>query len=190
MINKSSFVKIIDSVRDYWDSIFKLEKALNIQIDENFMTKIVDNMLNAISDDVEAYITRDDNVGTWIYYYAFELDFGRKDFAGDAVSVDGVVYPLTTAEQLYDFLLVMNYRDGAPHDCEQIRWERDIAMQQLKDHGIPFGSKADNVVKVIRCKNCENFDLLDDGLSGFCTDCNRCRELGDFCSYGESKEDN
>lgn len=28
---------------------------------------------------------------------------------------------------------------------EQVQWERDMAMQQLEEHGIPFGAKADVV---------------------------------------------
>lgn len=28
---------------------------------------------------------------------------------------------------------------------EQVQWERDMAMQQLEEHGIPFGGKADVV---------------------------------------------
>ena len=108
MMNKKSFVTIIDSVRDYWDSMLKLESALNIQIDENFMTKIIDNVLNAVSDDMEENIEKDDKTGTWVSYYAFELDFGRIDYAVDAVNVDSVVYPLTNSEELYDFLKIMN----------------------------------------------------------------------------------
>ena len=37
---------------------------------------------------------------------------------------------------------------------EQIRWERDTAMQQLEEHGIPFCGKADDVVHVVRCGEC------------------------------------
>ena len=37
---------------------------------------------------------------------------------------------------------------------EQVAWERNIAMLQLKEHGIPFGGIAPDVVKVTRCKNC------------------------------------
>ena len=33
---------------------------------------------------------------------------------------------------------------------EQVKWERDMAMQQLEEHGIPFCGKADDVVKVVR----------------------------------------
>lgn len=31
---------------------------------------------------------------------------------------------------------------------EQVKWERDIAMEQLKDHKIPFGCIAPDVVEV------------------------------------------
>ena len=105
MMNKKSFVTIIDGVRDYWDSMLKLESALNIQIDENFMTKIIDNVLNAVSEDME---NNDDTHESWVSYYAFELDFGRAENADKAVTVDGKVYPLTTAKELYDFLKIMN----------------------------------------------------------------------------------
>lgn len=36
---------------------------------------------------------------------------------------------------------------------EQIQWERDCAMQQLKDHGIPFGGIAPTV-DAVRCEEC------------------------------------
>lgn len=66
---------------------------------------------------------------------------------------------------------------------EQIRWERDIAMQQLAEHGIPFGGKADDVVKVCRCKDCKHYDgkwcLLLDIVNS---------EMGDwFCGFGERR---
>lgn len=41
---------------------------------------------------------------------------------------------------------------------EQIKWERDIAMSQLEEHGIAFGAKAEravDAVEVVRCKDCE-----------------------------------
>ena len=40
---------------------------------------------------------------------------------------------------------------------EQVKWERDMAMQQLEEHGIPFGGEADDVVNVVRCKDCVYF---------------------------------
>lgn len=38
---------------------------------------------------------------------------------------------------------------------EQIRWERDVAMKQLAEHGIPFGGTADDVLPVVRCADCK-----------------------------------
>jgi hypothetical protein len=74
---------------------------------------------------------------------------------------------------------------------EQIKWERDMAMQQLEEHGIPFGGKADDVVEVVRCKDCANCRYVD------AADIYRCDRRGyyseevkpsDYCSRGERKE--
>lgn len=39
---------------------------------------------------------------------------------------------------------------------EQVRWERDVAIEQLESYGVSLGEKAD-VVKVVRCKDCKHF---------------------------------
>lgn len=64
---------------------------------------------------------------------------------------------------------------------EQIKWERDVAMQQLKEHGIPFGGVADDVVKVVRCKDCKFY--YDNGGDTCIT------EPDWFCADGEVKND-
>ena len=84
---------------------------------------------------------------------------------------------------------------------EQILWERDTAIQQLKDHGIPFGGTAPGVVEVVRCKECEYWNRE----IGWCkqhshfiaTDGEACHpwessewkmfDEDDFCSYGERR---
>lgn len=77
---------------------------------------------------------------------------------------------------------------------EQIKWERDIAMSQLEEHGIAFGMKKEytDVVKVVRCKDCVYYS--PDNKSGLLhSPCSRifgvsvCHE-DSFCSYGERKE--
>lgn len=67
---------------------------------------------------------------------------------------------------------------------DQVVWERDTAMEQLKEHGIPFGGKA-NVVAVVRCKDCKYY-----GDTAYGDMCKRWEdwlpvEDDDFCSYGE-----
>ena len=40
---------------------------------------------------------------------------------------------------------------------EQFRWERDVAMGQLEEYGIPFGTNKDeDMVRVVRCKDCKD----------------------------------
>ena len=78
---------------------------------------------------------------------------------------------------------------------DQIRWERDTAMSQLEDHGIPFSEKAPDVVKVVRCEKCTHRTYLDMGedigVIGGCglfgTPMMTCN---DFCSYGTRSANN
>lgn len=45
--------------------------------------------------------------------------------------------------------------DAVPRTVvEQIQWERDCAIGQLEEHGIPFGGIAPDVVEVVRCRDC------------------------------------
>ena len=72
---------------------------------------------------------------------------------------------------------------------DQVKWERDIALEQLADYGLSLGERAD-VVKVVRCKDCvwyENGKSYD----AYCnhpTDGMNYSAEDDFCSYGERKE--
>lgn len=73
---------------------------------------------------------------------------------------------------------------------EQIRWERDTAMQQLEEHGIPFCGKADDVVEVCRCRYCTHSEP-----TGYDEDCVWCKNMlcempvNGFCSNGERRDD-
>lgn len=69
--------------------------------------------------------------------------------------------------------------------CKQIMWERDVAIEQLKEIGKSFGEKMDDVAKVVRCKDCTEFMAE----SSICSDTGY--EVGDddFCSYGERRND-
>ena len=81
---------------------------------------------------------------------------------------------------------------------EQIKWERDIAMEQLKEYGISFGAKkSDDVVKVVRCCECVYWESKNSiNSQGVCNCGNKEMNYGgefyplrnDFCSYGERKE--
>ena len=78
----------------------------------------------------------------------------------------------------------------------QIRWERDYAMEQLEEHHIPFGCVADDVVKVVLCKDCKSMQIYggyedeDDFNTWWCEELER--EIIDplwFCKDGERREE-
>ena len=73
---------------------------------------------------------------------------------------------------------------------EQLKWERDTAIQQLEEHGIPFCGKAEDVVRVVRCKDCKFYSRCTDH-QGICT--NRYMDgfiVPDwYCADGERKDD-
>lgn len=81
------------------------------------------------------------------------------------------------------------------HDgvCAQIMWERDVAMDQLEEHGIPFGGIAPDVVRVTRCRDCqearESQDAFDfDGSPLYeCSYCNVVNRGHEYCSWGRKK---
>lgn len=77
---------------------------------------------------------------------------------------------------------------------EQVIWERDLAMEQLKEHGIAFGGIEPDVVKVVRCKDCQHGHYLSGKKMYEChhpfnsTYSTRLSYRGDhYCSYGEKR---
>ena len=61
--------------------------------------------------------------------------------------------------------------------------ERDIAIAQLEDNGIQFGTKAPDLVRVVRCGKCNWFDPDSD----YCQFWHSVRHPGHYCGEGEKK---
>lgn len=72
---------------------------------------------------------------------------------------------------------------------DQVRWERDTAIGQLEEHGIPFGGIAPDVVKVVRCKDCKHSTYTEGNVVALCDRCNICIIPNHFCSYGERRSE-
>lgn len=95
---------------------------------------------------------------------------------------------------LYDTIKNLPPADVVPRKAfEQVKWERDTAIEQLKSYGVGFCENA-NVIKVVRCKDCVHFGknkkYRDTKFPfSFCDKFhhNITRD-DDFCSYGERKE--
>ena len=102
MINKDSFVKIINGVRDYWSNLRKLEDTLGVYFEENWMTDIVDHTLDALFEDMEIDTCPTNELGL-IYKFAFDNNFGHD--VDVHVDINGIQYFIKNAEDLYDVLV-------------------------------------------------------------------------------------
>ena len=79
---------------------------------------------------------------------------------------------------------------------DQVRWERDIAIEQLESYGVSLGEKAD-VVKVVRCKDCKHYHQYHVGKSNNLCEWGKCKLINmdvdmpenGFCCFGERRTD-
>lgn len=74
---------------------------------------------------------------------------------------------------------------------EQVAWERDLAVQQLKDYGVGLG-QAKDLAEVTRCKDCKYGDWdskPDDAMVCLRTNDGFWRTSNDFCSRGVPREE-
>lgn len=99
MINKQSFCEIMNTLDTYWDNLRSLEGILDVVFEDNMLTQIFDRVVDALVDDLEP--NRDFFEVPVINQWLFDFDFGRNEKAKEGI--DG--YPLTSAEELYDYLM-------------------------------------------------------------------------------------
>lgn len=72
---------------------------------------------------------------------------------------------------------------------EQIRWERDTAIEQLAEIGKGLGERMDDIEKVVRCKDCKHNSLKRMSGNTYCDIGMGLFQLYDFCSLGERRTD-
>lgn len=102
------------------------------------------------------------------------MDYGESEALGEAL----------------DMAIEALHQKGA---YEQTKWERDVALQTLEEHGIGLGQKAEYIIpsgdvmftsEVVRCKDCRWRKGIccghEDAMVNLCDD--------SFCSYGERRE--
>ena len=106
ILKKQTFVNAINAID-------KLHKK-NIQFAEN-LSKCFPNANSANFIDDTDFVTNaliavlqelfnDKNSNSWIEYFLFELDFGRENWRLKAYDSNGKEIPLSTPEQLFDFI--------------------------------------------------------------------------------------
>lgn len=74
---------------------------------------------------------------------------------------------------------------------QQVRWERDIAIEQLAGYGVGFAEEKKDLVVVVRCKDCKH-RYKDEEWRMRCRKMRffECDDDNWFCPNGERKADN
>lgn len=101
MISKEIFVEAIEDVKRVEDYHAGLNRCLKKYGADGFLyqpdctAEVLKLLAVEMNDDIK---------NGWIYYFCYELDFGKKWKAGCVID-KGKDIPLATAENLYDYLV-------------------------------------------------------------------------------------
>lgn len=104
VIPKKVFVESIKALKKQSEHDHKCYKLLG-QVFEDFGGWYNNDALHSQLIKVLKMSLNDDNDSSWIDYYIYELDYGRKYHEGTANRKDGSNIDLSSASKLYDFLL-------------------------------------------------------------------------------------
>ena len=105
-MNKELFVETIEKLRDQYDydsacaetlaKVYKEAYSANLLYDNHRLTNQIIKILQIQM--------KDENKNSWIEFFMWELDFGRKNAGSSAWRKDGSVIDLSDAGKLYDYL--------------------------------------------------------------------------------------
>lgn len=98
MITKEQFCESIRVIRDYWDWSMQIYKFFDTYPDSTPSMEVMDNLID--------YLIREthDKENAWIFYFCWELNFGRDYHPGVIKDKDGKFISLTTPEELWELL--------------------------------------------------------------------------------------
>ena len=112
MISKDTFVKAMNEVRRAYDYQEGLNDYLSANGSDGFIYQPdCSEALVAVLEEAMDVPINNEDCGSDISYFCWEIDFGRKFKMGD-VKVNGVDVDFSTAEKLYDYLTRKDDEDG------------------------------------------------------------------------------
>lgn len=144
MIEKHTFCSILYQLRDYWDGVQNLEKSLGTMFDNNFLTKVFDQMMTTLAkgffstDEINKWFVGSNSLCTdcdetfefnfetiedLLYHYTCNSNFGREQGLMDETYIikdtnDVIIESLdgNTPEELYDIIIkFLNRNDNNKH---------------------------------------------------------------------------
>jgi len=102
------FCEIMDSIEKQARHDRKCSDAFEIILPESNMCYYDNEFLNNQLIKIIQIAMRDEGKESWIGYYIYELDFGKKYRKGCATNKDGSEIKLGNAKELYEYLIKTN----------------------------------------------------------------------------------
>lgn len=104
-IEKKHFIELIEALGKQADHDARCNEAFAVILPNDLSPTGYDNhyLTNAIMKVLQE-ATGDTNAHSWIEYYCYDLDFGRKYKDGCATDKDGLSIPLNTPEDLWNLV--------------------------------------------------------------------------------------
>lgn len=100
-ISKKTFITAIENIQKQYDQEIKFSEAVNAYFSQDVDNSLPRNyVVNSLVEILQQQFN-DENANSWIEYYLWELDFGKKDLK---VEINGEPYPLKTPNDLYNLL--------------------------------------------------------------------------------------
>lgn len=106
-MEKQLFIKTIEALRKQYEIDAHFAQTLSSLFPDSYSANLFYN--NAAVDNILVEILQktfnDDHSHSWIEYFCFELDFGKKNDTLKARDKNKKEIPLTTPEDLYNLLI-------------------------------------------------------------------------------------
>jgi transcription elongation factor GreA-like protein len=109
-ITKELFIESIKMIQKQYEIDSECSKAFKKLLPNDYVSGYDNNNLYSQLIKILQILTKDDEQNSWIDYYIWELEFGKKYKDGHVI-LDNVHYELITPEDLYE-LLVKTRIDG------------------------------------------------------------------------------
>jgi hypothetical protein len=109
-LSKEEFCNAINSIKEYWDNINKIEDILEVEFYGDPVTNIMDSYEETLS-----LVMKDKGFADFnecqplISYFCWDRDFGRQ-YEEDNIMINGKEYPFYSAEDLYDVLIDIYFK--------------------------------------------------------------------------------
>ena len=105
-ITKKLFVETIHALEKQYKYDSKCAKHIQAVFNDNFISGYDNHLLTGQLVKMLQLAFNDAHKESWIEYYLYELDFGKKYRKGCATNKDGSEIKLSNAGELYDFLII------------------------------------------------------------------------------------